>query len=1419
MNTLHKLITILSLAALLSGSLPVQATPAAAPVANDDSGPGFITDEDTAFVTADVLANDTDPEGDPLSIAGFDTSATIGLVTYTPPLPAEALDTTFDGDGKVTTDFFGAPDYGHALALQPDGKLIIAGYTYNGGIADFALARYNPDGSLDTSFDGDGRVTTDFFNETDSAYALVIQPDGKLVAAGLADNGGNWDFALARYNPDGSLDTSFDGDGKLTTDFFLETDAAYALALQPDGKLVAAGITLYTVSSFALARYNPDGSLDSSFDGDGRVITDLFGTGDSASALVVQADGKLIAAGDSGNNFALVRYNPDGSLDTSFDGDGRVTTDFFGYSDEADALALRPDGKLVAAGYAYTGNDRDFALACYNPDGSLDASFDGDGKATTDFFGGWDQGRALVLQPDGKLLAAGWAENGYYSDFALARYNTNGSLDASFGGDGKITTDFFGIYDSAYALALQPDGKLVAAGKAENGSGDPDFALARYSAEEGVFTYSPNGQFEWLAAGEVTTDTFTYVVSDGALTDTATVSITINGLGETPIANDDSGPGFTTDEDTPFTLADVLANDSDLDGDPLSVEGFDASGTIGLVTYMPPDPAGTLDPTFDGDGKVTTDFFTNYDHSYALVVQPDGKLIVAGASSGDFALARYNLDGSLDLSFDGDGLLITDFDGNSDEAHALALQPDGKLVVAGYTHNGSIADFALARYNPDGSLDTTFDGDGLLTTDFAGSNDQAHTLILQPDGKIVVAGHTFSANLRDFALARYNPDGSLDITFDGDGKLTTDFFGGDDIIGAVILLPDGKLITAGCAWNGDNDDFALARYNPDGSLDTTFDGDGLLTTDFFWGYDYASSAVLQPDGKLVVVGVSMVGYSDFALARYNPDGSLDTTFDGDGLLITDFFGHNDAICTLVLQLDGKIIVAGDAWYDSTGDFALARYNPDGSLDPSFDGDGLLTTDFFGGYDTAYGLALQPDGKLVVAGDAQNGSTYDFALARYTATGSGSFLYDPNDQFEWLADGEVATDTFTYVVSDGALTDTATVSITINGLNDAPLLDPIGNQSVDELGILAFTVTASDPEQDALAFSLDPGAPQGAALTPGGAFTWTPSEAQGPGVYTLTVRVSDDGSPALDDFETLTITVGELNLAPIAAADTYATIEDTILSVTAPGLLANDSDADIPAQALAAVLDTPPALGELALAADGSFVYTPTPNFNGTLTFTYYANDGVENSLPTLVSISVGPVNDVPMANAGADQAADEGEPVSFSGVYIDPGLLSIQAVEITWNFGDGASVTGTLTPTHAYADDGIYTVTLMVDDGDGGTGVDTLLVTVANVAPTLDPIAGQSVVAGQPLTLTAAYADPGALDTHTAVIDWGDGFTETLDLAAGLTSFDLAHAYAAAGAYTVTLTLTDDDGGLDTLTFLVTVEPAGYIILLPVITK
>jgi len=274
------------------------------------------------------------------------------------------------------------------------------------------------------------------------------------------------------------------------------------------------------------------------------------------------------------------------------------------------------------------------------------------------------------------------------------------------------------------------------------------------------------------------------------------------------------------------------------------------------------------------------------------------------------------------------------------------------------------------------------------------------------------------------------------------------------------------------------------------------------------------------------VAAGITNNSDFALARYNPDGSLDTTFSGDGLLTTDFGNNEDRAYAVALQADGKIVATGNASIGITNDFALARYNPDGSLDTTFDTDGLLTTDFGNSEDRAYAMALQADGKIVAAGYASNGGLNDFALARYTAVNDNSFTYNPNGQFEWLANGETAIETFSYVVSDGELTDTATVTLTINGLNDAPVLAAIGNQSGYPLTTISFTAAASNPEpSEALTFSLDAGAPDGAVIDPvTGAFSWTPTEAQVPGTYPVTVRVTDNGSPTLDDSETITITI-------------------------------------------------------------------------------------------------------------------------------------------------------------------------------------------------------------------------------------------------------------------------------------------------------
>ncbi|MBW3612434.1 MAG: hypothetical protein KY392_01080 [Chloroflexi bacterium] len=388
---------------------------------------------------------------------------------------------------------------------------------------------------------------------------------------------------------------------------------------------------------------------------------------------------------------------------------------------------------------------------------------------------------------------------------------------------------------------------------------------------------------------------------------------------------------------------------------------------------------GDLDSSFSGDGRQTTDFAGGVDLGNAMAVQADGKIVVAGSapqsatpgSDSDFALARYNADGSLDSSFSDGGKQTTDF-GGDDAGRAVAVQADGKIVVAG----SSDYDFALARYNPDGTLDSSFSGGGKQTTDFAGI-DAGRAMALQADGKIVVAGSTDD----DFALARYDVDGSLDSSFGNGGKQTTRFGGWGR---AVAVQADGKIVVAGSSYQGvaTGDDFALARYNTDGSLDSSFSGDGKQTTDFSGNGDYGNGVAVQADGKVVVVGGA---YDDHALARYDADGSLDHSFSGDGRQTTDF-GSRDFATAVAVQADAKIVVAGF----NPGDFTLARYNADGSLDSSFSGDGKQTTDF-GGLDSAGAVAVQADGKIVVAGSsgAATGFDYDFALARYEGGAAGS----------------------------------------------------------------------------------------------------------------------------------------------------------------------------------------------------------------------------------------------------------------------------------------------------------------------------------------------------------------------------------------------------------------------------------------------
>ena len=380
------------------------------------------------------------------------------------------------GDGTATTPIGSGTEAGYEMVVQDDGKILVAGFSNNGSNNDFALTRYNTDGTLDTSFGGgDGIVTTPMGSSNDAAYGITLQADGKILLAGYSFNGAYSEFALARYSADGTLDTSFSDDGKLTVDIGTYNDYGYSVAVQGDGKILLAGQSDSTTSDFGLLRYNSDGSPDDSFGGgDGIVTTDILSASDSANSVTLQADGKILVSGKSNNDFAVVRYDVDGSLDFSFGGgDGIVITDIDGGTDVGKSLTVQPDGKILVAGQSYNGSDFDFALVRYDADGLLDTSFSTDGKLTTDIGLDNDYAHSVTVQADGKILMAGSSND----NFALIRYNANGTLDTSFNGTGKLTTDI-GSTDTGYSVTVQPDGKILVAGTSGG-----DFALLCYNSD------------------------------------------------------------------------------------------------------------------------------------------------------------------------------------------------------------------------------------------------------------------------------------------------------------------------------------------------------------------------------------------------------------------------------------------------------------------------------------------------------------------------------------------------------------------------------------------------------------------------------------------------------------------------------------------------------------------------------------------------------------------------------------------------------------------------------------------------------------------------------------------------------------------------------------------------------------------------
>ena len=387
------------------------------------------------------------------------------------------LDTSFGSGGKVVTSIGSGDDRAHAMVMQGDGKLVVAGYSYNGSNNDFCVVRYNEDGTLDTDFGTGGKVLTDFGGTNDEANGVAVQTDGRIVVVGGALSGSTSKvFALARYHPDGTLDTSFGpgATGKIKTAIGSTSpeSQAWAVAVLADGKILVAGHSLFLSIDYVLARYTSDGSLDLGF-GNGGVAALDQGSNDYASNLAVQADGRVVMSGygySSGYfNSSAGRFTADGLPDASF---APGTSYLYSYG-----VAVQADGKIILAGANLERNpiaagSQDYRLIRYHPSGALDTTFGTGGTVTTAIGTAQDLAYDVKVQSDGRIVAAGYSYNANtnFNDFAVVRYNTNGTLDASFQSTGKVTTSFSGGSAMGRGMAIAPDGRIIVAGYAHDGT-------------------------------------------------------------------------------------------------------------------------------------------------------------------------------------------------------------------------------------------------------------------------------------------------------------------------------------------------------------------------------------------------------------------------------------------------------------------------------------------------------------------------------------------------------------------------------------------------------------------------------------------------------------------------------------------------------------------------------------------------------------------------------------------------------------------------------------------------------------------------------------------------------------------------------------------------------------------------------------
>jgi len=814
-------------------------------------------------------------------------------------------------------------------------------------------------GDLDSTF---GRFGSNGKVEVASmdTREMARLPNGKILAIG--DSGGS--IVIRRFRVNGDIDYAFGNNGLVSID--LGSDRACpnytyscGIAIQQDGKfVVVAESRLVSKRDFAILRFHQNGDLDSTFGVGGVVQVNFGGHDDSPNDVAIQADGKIVVVGKvdvdwllgTATGFGTIRLNTNGSLDTSFHNDGKAYVSFdsaVGLHNRhyATAVDIQSDGKIVVVGMAtdygvIRANDHtDFGFVRYNTDGTRDNTFSGDGKKRVGF-GGDDKALNVAIKPDGKIVAVGWGES--FKEMAIAQLDSNGNTDDTFSGDGRVSIDVSSQGDELLiGLDIQPDGKIVATGKLES-----TVVMVRI-ATSGLLdgTWSASG-IAWM--GE-------------------------QGIGRSVIIRPDGNFHVMYDH---------------------------------AILLVNPDQTG------DKPGTVVTDFGNAEDRAWGLTMQKDGKPIVigdtktAGLANTKIGVSRYLDNGSLDTSFGLHGMQRLGPLGDA-YGRSTAVLKNGKILVAGFSRANPTADLrcALFRLNPNGSNDDEFSLTGIHTS-IGNEDDICVKVLVQEDDKIILVGYAATPTSGDpnrwgIALLRFHSNGQLDTSFNGTGKVITNLGTGSTTRSRNALLQtDGKILVSGTH----DGDMLVMRYNTNGTLDSSFGTGGIVLADH--GGVAESLVAGEPQtaasaGSLIDIAYGLgfiyqghiavgglVDGVDFGILFLTPDGARCTVCGlvaGNHYFRTVDFGYTEAAYGFAVQDNGAMVLTGG---ESSGNSGVlgARFKRKRTIegagykiDTAFSGDGKVqhTSRF---RSSARTNALYGSG-IFIAGFRFNGQDDDFFLMK------------------------------------------------------------------------------------------------------------------------------------------------------------------------------------------------------------------------------------------------------------------------------------------------------------------------------------------------------------------------------------------------------------------------------------------------------